>query len=132
MEITEKALLKCRPLHAEAILPLTIQVKCCFKLELYDEMDLKMGQIFELVKFHLGSNHPILIQIFEEIGDFFSEFYNEEAYTINFYTQVSILLKSEHKINLYLTKYSGMFNSQDALRNRTSLAFKVVEKIIQC
>jgi hypothetical protein len=78
------------------------------KLEQYEEMEGKMTYMFDLVKFHLGNNHPILIQIFEDIGDFFNQFHNEEAYTVNFYTQACLIAKmhlgTEHFIRLRLLK----------------------------
>lgn len=67
-----------------------------------------MNSILDLVKNHLGQNHPILVQIFEEIGDYFNQFKNEEAYTVNFYTQASVIAKmhlgTEHFIRLRLLK----------------------------
>ena len=56
-------------------------------------MEEKMNYLIDLVKNHLGENHPILIRIFEEIGDFFNQFHNEEAYTVNFYTQACLIAK---------------------------------------
>lgn len=107
-EYASKAVTKCRPIHAEAIEPLLMQIKCCLKLELFEEMDEKMNSILDLVKNHLGQNHPILVQIFEEIGDYFNQFKNEEAYTVNFYTQASVIAKmhlgTEHFIRLRLLK----------------------------
>lgn len=52
-------------------------------------MDGKMNFLIDVIQTHLGKNHPVLISIFEEIGDFFNQFTNEENSSVNFYTQVT-------------------------------------------
>ena len=60
------------------------------KLEMYDEMDGRMNFLIDVIQTHLGKNHPVLVTIFEEIGDFFNQFVNEENSCVNFYTQVGL------------------------------------------
>ncbi len=70
-EYAEKSVFKSRALHAENIGQILVQIKCCLKLQLFEEMSAKMAILYDIVKYHLGDNHPILIPIFEEIGDYF-------------------------------------------------------------
>jgi hypothetical protein len=48
-EYADKAVTKCRVMHAEAIEPLLMQIKCLLKLEKMQEMEGRMNYMFDLV-----------------------------------------------------------------------------------
>ena len=108
--LSQEAALKCREDHAEKIEPMLRQVKALMMMDNLPEkanLTSLMNELHNIVKFHLGDEHPAQIKILEQFGDMYN-FFKKDLLTINFYSFASRLAKAhlgvDHLVRMRLLK----------------------------
>lgn len=107
IEYASKAQDKCRRMHAENIPCILRQIKCNMVMKNPQEIKGLTNYLYEIVNFHLGNEHPVMIEILEQFGDMHLFFENDQK-TMSFYNHACDLAKlhigGDHIIRLRLLK----------------------------